>query len=180
MNISNLEIIDKNFNESMFITRVNNIITKLFNGIMLQNIDDVRHNISDDVYNYAANIINDNKNKNLRRMYDELNIKSTDITNIYIDEIYYNIEVIVVLRYLDYYIKLDSGKYVSGDNKNRIIKNYRLLFKKKRKTNIQKNIRYCTNCGKALDINNSGKCDYCNTFYNTEKYDYILESIEEL
>ena len=88
---------------------------------MFQNLDDIRHNISDDVYKFAMNIINENKDKNLRRMYDELNIKSTDIVNKNNFDDYYEIEVIITTRYLKYFIKLDSGDYVSGDRNNRIM-----------------------------------------------------------
>ena len=123
-----MKILDKNYNESMFITRINNIFIKLFTGIMFNNLDDVRHNISDNVYNYALNIIEENKKNNLRRMYDELNIKSTDIDKIYNDDNYYIIEVIITARYLKYFIKLDNGDYVSGDKFNRIIEEYRLIF----------------------------------------------------
>ena len=47
MTLNELESIDNSFNESMFITRVNNIFIKLFTGIMFQNLDDIRHNLSD-------------------------------------------------------------------------------------------------------------------------------------
>ena len=180
MTLNELESIDNFFNESMFITRVNNIFTKLFTGIMFQNLDDIRHNISDNVYNYAINIINENKDNNLRKMYDELNIYSTVINNVNVYDDYYEIEVIITTRYLKYFIKLDSGDYVSGDKNNRIIEKYRLIFKKKKNTKVQKSIRYCTNCGASIDINDSGKCIHCNTFYDTAKYDYILDEIEEV
>ena len=174
------EKFDNDFNESMFITRVNNIFTKLFNGIMFQNLDDVRHNISDDVYKYALNIINENKDKNLRRMYDELNIKSTDIISANVFDDYYEIEVIITSRYLEYFIRLDNGDYVSGDKDNRIVVKYRLIFRKRKNTKVQKSVRYCTNCGASIDINDSGKCNYCNTYYDAARYDYMLEEIEEV
>ena len=180
MEIYELEKMDNSFTQSMFITRVNNIFTKLLNGIMFNNLEDVRHTISDNVYNYALNIINENISKNLRKMYDELNIKSTDIYNIYVDNDYYIIEVIITTRYLKYYIKLDNGDYVSGDKTNRVVEKYKLVFKKKKNTKSLKSIRYCTNCGKALDLNNSGKCIYCNTYFDIKKYDYILESIDKI
>lgn len=132
MTLNELESIDNNFNESMFITRVNNIFIKLFTGIMFQNLDDIRHNISDNVYNYALKIINENKDKNLRRMYDELNIKSTDIDYINVYDDYYEIDVIITTRYLKYFIKLDNGDYVSGDKNNRVIEKYKLVFKKEK------------------------------------------------
>ena len=180
MTLNELEIKDQNFNESMFITRVNNIFIKLFTGIMFQNLDDIRHNISDKLYNYATNIINENKNKNLRRMCDELNIYSTVIENINGYDDYYEIDVIITTRYLKYFIKLDSGDYVSGDKNNRIIEKYRLIFRKNKNSKVQKSVRYCTNCGASIDINNSGKCKYCNTYYDAYKYDYILDEIDEV
>lgn len=180
MTLNELESIDNSFNVSMFITRVNNIFTKLFNGIMLQDLDDVRHFISNDVYNYALNIINKNIEINLRRMYDELNIANTSIKSINDIDDYYEIEVIITTKYLKYYIKLDSGDYVKGDRNNRVVEHYKLIFRKKKSAKVQKSVRFCTNCGHSLDINNSGKCEYCNTYYDTAKYDYVLEVLEEV
>ena len=180
MTLNEFDSFDNNYNESMFITRVNNIFTKLFTGIMFQNLDDIRHNISDNVYKFATNIISENKDKNLRRMYDELNIKNTDIVSRTVSDNYFEVEVIITTRYLKYFIKLDSGDYVSGDKDNRVMEKYRLIFKKRKNTKVQKSVRYCTNCGASIDINDSGKCRYCNTYYDSAKYDYILDKIEEV
>jgi predicted RNA-binding Zn-ribbon protein involved in translation (DUF1610 family) len=42
----------------------------------------------------------------------------------------------------------------------------------------RKKVIKCPNCGANMDINHSGKCDYCGQTYNQEDYDWVLKSME--
>ena len=63
---------------------------------------------------------NDLNSKNLRHMFDELNVKSTMITEIYKDSEKYTIEVLLISRYMDYFVDKTTNKFVSGNNSYRI------------------------------------------------------------
>ena len=78
--------IDKDFNEAMFITKVNNIFIMLYTSIMMDDLDRVRHFISDNLEKKYELILKELKEKHLRQMYDELNVKDTNITNIEIKD----------------------------------------------------------------------------------------------
>ncbi len=54
-----------------------------------------------------------------------------------------------------------------------MLKNQKYLSVLKMKKIIQ-----CPNCGANMDINHSGKCDYCGQTYNQEDYDWVLKNIE--
>jgi len=56
MTLNDFLELDKNFNEASFLTKVDNVFIKLFTAIMLNNLEEVRHFISDDIYNYYKNI----------------------------------------------------------------------------------------------------------------------------
>lgn len=111
-------------------------------------------------------------------MYDELNVKSTNIDNVEILEDKIVIKVTIISRYMDYLINKDNGNFVSGNNQSRVEKINYLVFEKIKSAKDYKIIRACPRCGASMDINKSGECNYCRTIFNAENYDYILTSIE--
>ena len=55
MSIDEFIQIDKSFNEAMFLTKIDNVFVKLLTAAMLDEMDSVKHFISDDVYNIYKN-----------------------------------------------------------------------------------------------------------------------------
>ena len=168
-----------NFNDAMFLSKVDNVFVKIFTAVMLDELDDVKHFMSDKIYlDLKNNNINLN-NLGRRQMYDEINVKSSRIDSINKDGDSYIIEVSLDARYMDYIIDLNSGEKVFGDDTRRVEVPYKLIFKKDINSSNQGMVRRCPGCGHPMDINDSGKCDYCGTIYNLEEYDFILDSIEK-
>lgn len=170
--------IDKSFNKDMFITKVNNIFVMLHHSIMMDDLDRVRHFISKDLENKYENILKEYNSKNLRKMYDELNVKTTSIKNIRIENNKAIIEVLLVSRYMDYFIDKNSGNYVSGINDRRVEKTNYLTFEKILGSTYNSIARSCPSCNANIDVNSNGKCSYCGTIFNAENYDWILISLE--
>lgn len=170
--------IDSSFNQGMFITKVNNIFVMLHTAIMMDDIDRVRHYISGDLEEKYDNLLKNLNNRNVRQMYDELNVKTTSIDNIQVLDDKIIIDVTIVSRYMDYLIDKDTFKLVSGINDRRIEKNNYLVFEKNIGKNYNNIDRKCPGCSANIDVNKSGKCEYCGTIFDTENYDWILTSIE--
>ena len=168
---------DTNFNEGSFKSYVANVFVKLFTSVMLDELDNVKHFLSEDVYNQYKSKIDDLNNKGVRQIYDELNVKDSSIIKVSITDTDFIITVLITSRYLDYIVDKNSGNFISGNNQSRIEKNYTLIFTKKRNFLQQGVVRKCPGCGASISVNTSGKCEYCGTIYNLEKYDYILTSI---
>ena len=166
------------FNEAMFKTKVDNIFVKLFTAIMKGNLQEVDHFISDNVYNKYEDYINKLDSNNERQMYDELNVKHTEIISRDLLEDKEVIKVRIISRYMDYIISKSTGDFIRGDNTRRIEKEYILTFEKKLDTKDIKIVRKCPGCGASISVNTSGKCEYCGTIYNLEDYDYILVNID--
>lgn len=167
----------EDFNEAMFKTKVDNIFVKLYTCIMKGNLTDVRHFISEELYNNYINKINELISHNKRQMYDEINIKNTMIINRKILEDKEIIDVEIVSRYMDYIIDINTGDLISGDDTRRIERRNILRFEKKLNTKDFGIVRKCPGCGASINVNNTGKCEYCDTIFNLDDYDYILVSI---
>ena len=72
----------KDFNSAIFLSKVDNVFVKIFTAVMLDELEDVKHFMSDDVYNTFKNRNIDLNNRGQRQMYDEINVKSSSINSI--------------------------------------------------------------------------------------------------
>lgn len=165
------------FNEAMFKTKVDNIFVKLYTSIMKQDLSDVSHFIGDSLEKELEDKINILKSQNKRQMYDELNAKDTRIISRNIENNKEIIEVELISRYMDYIIDINTGNIISGDDTRRIEKRNILRFEKKSSAKEIGLVRKCPGCGASISVNTSGKCEYCDTVFNQEDYDYVLVSI---
>ncbi len=172
--------LDPSFNESMFITKVNNMFVKFFTAIMLDEMEDIKHFVSDDVYEYGLNILNNAKARGVRQMYDMLNVKNSRITNYAVNENVYTINVYLQSRYLNYIISLESGDVLSGNDHDRIQVDYNIELTKRRNALEQGIARKCPGCGASISVNTSGKCEYCGSIYNQEDYDWVITKLKSI
>ena len=170
--------LDPTFTESGFKSKVDNIFVMLHTSLMTDNLKRVDHFISDNVYEEFENKLHVLNNNNQRQMFDELNVKSTEIENVEITDDKYIVTVKLISKYLEYIIDKISGEYISGDNQERVERTNILKLEKLKNAKVQSNVRFCPNCGHSVDVNNSGFCEYCRSTYNQELYDWILTSIE--
>ena len=162
------------FNEAMFKTKVDNIFVKLYTAEMKQDLSDVMHFINDDVRDMFQNRIDENKRLNRRQMYDEINVKSTNIIDRCITDDKEIVEAQIISRYMDYVIDMNTGATIEGDDTRRIEKRNILVFEKKIDSKNIGIVRRCPGCGASMSVNTSGKCEYCGTIFNQKDYDYIL------
>ena len=170
--------IDSTFNEGMFITKVNNIFVMLHSAVMMDDLSRVKHFLSDDVYKKYESILKDLNQRNVRQMYDELNVKTTTIKDIQILDNRVIINVDIESRYMDYLLNKSNGVFVSGVNNRRIEKINHLEFTKLLTSSNYSIDKKCPGCGANIDVNKNGKCSYCGAIFDTKNYDWILTSIE--
>ena len=71
--------LDVGFNEASFKSYIDNVFVKLFTAVMLNEVPNVRHFLSDEVYSEYEKISADNEARGVIQMYDELNVKSSNI-----------------------------------------------------------------------------------------------------
>lgn len=166
------------FNEAMFKTKVDNIFVKVCTSIMKQDLNDVSHFIGDTLEQELQNKINILKNNNQRQMYDELNVKDTKVLSRNIENDKEVVIVELISRYMDYIIDIDTGDLITGDDTRRIQRTNILRFEKNINTKEIGLVRKCPGCGASISVNTSGKCEYCDTIFNQEDYDYVLVSID--
>lgn len=169
---------DKTFTESGFIAKVDNTFIMLLTSIMTDNMTRIKHKIDSALYDRYFNYVSELNKKNQRQMYDELNVKSTEIINVEEDDNNYTITVKLISRYMDYIIDKTNLNIISGNNKSRVEKENILIFKKSKDAKKESTAKKCPGCGANIDTNNNGICNYCGTSYDTDSYDWILAQIK--
>ena len=178
MTIEDLKIKDKSFSETDFISKVDNTYIMLLSSIINQNLDRIKHKLSNKLYERYSIVIKKLKANNEKQLYDELNVKSTQIIDIDETDNEYIIKVLLISRYMDYKIDLNTNMYKSGINDHRIEINNYLTFTKFKSTKNEDIVKYCPGCGGNIDSNNTGVCKYCGSIYNTKDYDWILSDLK--
>ena len=171
--------VDSEFSESMFKTKVDNTFIMLFTSVMTKNMDNVKHMLSNEVFEKYNSYVQELIQNNQTQMYDMLNVAETEITDIEITDEKIIIKVSLLSKAYDYVMN-QNGNIIRGQDKTRESKRNYLTFTKKIGFKNHKDVRKCPGCGASIDTNFSGKCEYCDTIYNASDYDYILTDIETI
>lgn len=166
--------------EELLIGKFSNIFIKLIVGIMSNNIEDIKHYLSDELYNQIQSMINTNISNNEIRCFDEPNVSDVIITSREQDEKYDIVNVELTSKYMDYYIDSNSLSYLRGINDHRIVLTHNLVFKKLKESEIINIAIKCPTCGASLNPSDSGYCSYCGKTNSAESYDYVLYEVTNL
>ena len=170
---------DSDFTEATFLTKVDHIYMMILESIMDKNLDEVKHYLSDEDYNQLNVFVDDYKSRNVTRIFNETNVKTSNIVNYEIVDNKINIKVNLISRYMDYFIDED-GNFISGVNDHRIEKNHTIVFTKRLDAKKLNEARPCPSCGHSLNINESGICPYCKQIIDMSNYDYIVTYIDSI
>lgn len=168
------------FNKELFKTKAGNIFVKICIALMGDTLDEIKHFMSDSLYLELTNYLHQLHEKGQQQMYDEVNVEDVFVKS---HEVVGDKEVVeanLIARYMKYIIDIESGKVVEGKNIIRIRENYKMIFEKKVATKELGLVRKCPNCGASMDINASGKCQFCGSTFDLYNYDYILVSMEKI
>ncbi len=175
MNINNY---DPTINNSMFLSKVDNIFILLYTGIMFDDLNRVKHKMTPELFEKYKEILDENNSKNVRQMYDELNVKTSSITNITKTEDKIIVKVMLICRYMNYLVDKTTLKFKSGNDDTREEHTLTLTLEKRIDAKDIKVSMHCPACGSPANVNAYGVCPYCGTRFNTEDFDYILTNIE--
>lgn len=168
---------EPDFTESKFKTNADNIFIQIHLALVTKELENIKHFVSDEVYEKLQNKVNELNKKHQIQMYDEINVAQTDILEYQVTDTEMIIKVYIMSRYLDYLMDED-GNFISGDTDVRSQRANYLTFTKKINHQQTKTVRKCPGCGASIDVNANGKCEYCGAIYNLKDTDWILTSIE--
>lgn len=165
---------DAEFSLAKFKSKVENEFIQIMLSMVTRKTENIKHFVSDEVYEKIINKIKDDVNNGRIQMYDELNVAGVDIVDIKEKDDCFDIFVNVDSKALDYYLSLSTRKYLSGNNSSRTDKTTKMKFTKKKENQELGAARRCPACGANLDVNKTGVCSYCGTILKLENYDWVI------
>jgi len=177
--VEEIQKYDTDFVEAEFLTKADHIFIMILSAIMENDLSSVKHYLSEDVYSNFNEMVKSYEKDNVVRLFDEMNVKSTDIIDYNVEDNKINIKVKLVSRYMDYFID-ENGEFASGINDHRLELEHNIVFTKKLDTKDLGEVRRCPGCGHSLDINASGLCQYCGQTIDMSQYDYIITEIDNI
>ena len=163
---------DSSFNSSTFISKVNNMVKKLYNATTLNELETVDHLVSDKVLKSFQDEIDKANSINEKVIFDQVNVNS-EIRDISVIDDFYMIRCTVTVQYFKYYID-NNGNYTQGNQstKTRVIRN--AILKKPVGSSLGI-VNRCLGCGTTLNINDNGKCPSCGRIFDLEEFDFYIE-----
>lgn len=170
---------DKEFSEGAFKAKVDNIFIQLYTAVMKQDLQRVKHFLSDEVYAKYEAKVQQLQQSNQMQIYDELNVSDTNITSVIENEDNYEIHVNLLTKYLDYTIAKDTRAFLHGNKDVRVERRINLVFTKTKQAKELKAARTCPNCGANVDLNKTGVCSYCGSVFKLKEYDWVLKQIND-
>lgn len=177
--LDNLVQEDKEFSEAAFKAKADNIFIQLYTAVMKQDLQRVKHFLSDDVYAKYEQKINQIKERNEIQIYDELNVSDTNIVNVVETDEEFKLYINLLTKYLDYVISKDTRAFLRGNKDVRTERRINLVFTKPKRAKELKAARTCPNCGANLDLNKTGVCAYCGSVFKLKDYDWVLTEIND-
>jgi predicted lipid-binding transport protein (Tim44 family) len=130
MSVDDLVKKDSSFGISNFISAANSMYVMLQSAVMLGNLSRVKSKISDKVLQKYQHIIDEFNNNNLRQMYEDINIKKTEVLSITNKDNDYYIQVLITSLAKDYVVDKKNLEYRYGVNNQKITKSNYLTFRK--------------------------------------------------
>ena len=130
MRVEDLMKNDSSFSVNNFIVSANNVYVMLQSAVMSGNLSRVKSKISDKVLQKYQHIIDEFNTNDLRQMYEDLNVKKTELLSVNEKDNNYYIQVLITSLAKDYVVDKKNFEYRYGVDNQQIVKNNYLTFKK--------------------------------------------------
>ncbi len=161
-----------------------NIASKYFMEIYkhwsLLTWNNVRHLLTDRLWESYNFWINEYQRNGLRNVLDETKILKMHVAKIEIDKFYEALTIRIFASTKDYVVNKE-GKVVGGNQRApRVFSEYWTFIRKIGVENDGYDMKTCPNCGAPLDkMGQNGVCDYCGVKVTTGDFSWVLAIITQ-
>lgn len=175
---------DPGFSEPKFIDKVESMFFAIQKAWMAKDLTTVRAYMTDAQYQRLQVQIDDMNRRKVTNMLEEMAVGSVKPIRVEVDESYETIVCAIWASMLDYKIDDTTKKVVEGDNRNarKFTEYWTFMRSVNAKTKPVDALvtKTCPNCGAPLDINEFGKCNYCQAYVISGDFDWVLSDISQV
>lgn len=173
---------DPSFDEQNFKDKANTAFFKIQLAWEKKDMDIARPFITDAILQRYTVQLQQLKEKHLTNKMENMAVGAMTIADISSDDRFDKITVKIDASAADYTIDDSTGKIVKGSQTPSHFDEYWTFIRSKTaKTDSTKSLKdnKCPNCGAALEVSATGKCNYCSSILTSGEYDWVLSEITQ-
>ncbi len=173
---------DPAFDEQQFYNRLSQAFAQIQDAWSQQDLASVRAFVSDGIYERFSLQFMEQRDFGYRPRVSDVVIHQMLLAQVNSDEFFHQATVRIKASCVAYRVSLDTGKYVSGNrNKETFVEYWTYLRRRGVQTKdgpglIEGN---CPNCGTEIALNQSAKCQSCDSLLRSGQYDWVMSEITQ-
>lgn len=173
---------DPSFDEQNFKDKANTTFYKIQYAWEKKDMDIARAFVTDSIMQRYSVQLQGLKDKHQTNKMENMTVGSTVIAAVSGDEKFDKITVRFEASAADYTVDDATGNLVKGSKTpSHFTEYWTFLRSKAAHTDATKSLKdnKCPNCGAALEVNATGKCNYCGSVLTSGEYDWVLSEITQ-
>lgn len=177
---------DVNFSEAAMLSKVEHLFISSQIAYANQDYEPMRPFFSNALFEQHVKQIQDKQARGERNVVSELAVLSSKLEKFSEDGHNEYLDVWLRVKYKSYIGRIDNPEtVVSGSKTKTFYLDFRWQFTRSAggqtdaATDAVKTGN-CPNCGAPINLNQSGKCEYCGSVISTTEYDWVLSKIDAL
>jgi hypothetical protein len=173
---------DPNFNEQMFMDRVQTTFFALQKAWMEKNLEPVRVYMSDAIYHRWKMQVDAMASNHKKNIMENLVVLGTQIVKVSSDPNFDSITVKIDASAADYEVDEQTNKIVFGSKQDQPFTEYWTFIRSgsaRTKAGEVAEVTRCPNCGAPLSISESGVCTYCKATVTSGQFGWVLDNITQ-
>jgi predicted lipid-binding transport protein (Tim44 family) len=172
---------DPGFTEAGFLQRSNRAFIAIQDAWSNQDLDRVRHFISDGVNERFSIQIDMQKSEGTRNQMEDVRILESKIVSMTSDRNYDTIHVEIMAQARDTDVSLETGRVIRINTTAPFTEYWSFLRKPGVKTLTDKGLveGFCPNCGAHMELSDTGRCENCDSIVTSGQYDWVLTEITQ-
>lgn len=160
------------FDKNEFFREAFTIYQNVQNAWMNFEIEKVRDQLTDELYNMYLSQVETLKIKGQQNIMKDFKLINARVTGFHVENDTVQMVTSMTIEFYDYIIDVASGKILRGNSQRKGHVEYEMTFiqsLKQKQTEIT-----CPNCGAPVSINASNKCSYCASTIVQENAKWVL------
>lgn len=182
INLSFINEYDPAFSVAQLQTRMSRVYIEMQRSWTNKNFEPMRAYLTSQLFSEMNGQLEQLKMDRLTNYVERTAVLNVIPIDFRVDEINEIITFILVARNIDYTLRDDTGEVIVGSKTQEVFMTYKIevVRTKGAKTVVQQDnidAQSCPNCGAPIDLNSSGKCEYCGAILEAKTYDWVISNI---
>jgi len=182
--ISAYSALDPNFNQADLKEKLSNLYVQMQNACQDKNLDSLRPYFTDALFAQLERQIDALRRNGQTNYVERIAVLSVVLNGYYQAGGDDHIIATLNTRIVDYTVNDETGELISGSKTAEKFMTYEWDLTRPTGTITdpegEMKVINCPNCGAPVNINQTAKCEYCDSVITVENHDFVLSSIRGL